>query len=315
MDSAENFQVIEMHMLKKYMFFPLAGLGTFTVNTILYPISLIRTRLVMQHGNNLYTGMIHCARTILIKEGWKGLYNGFFVKSIQLFSGMAYVGTYETIRFKLADFDFNPHTRSFIAGGFASAVGQTLVVPVDVVSQHMMIINNKDTSVGSLSSIKLTNSELKTPLSRFIGVCSHIRHEYGIRGFYKGYAISMITFIPNSALWWGFYNLYCDKLSNSLSFLEIPRLLIQVVSAPLAGSSAALIMNPIDCIRMRIQVKNCKFLKTVSVLWREDRWFMFHKGLSARLTQSITYSFWIILFYEPIKYFCLKEDFKKTIKI
>ena len=87
MDTGDNFRVIELHMLKAYMFFPLAGMGTFTVNTVLYPISLIRTRLVMQHGNHLYTGMIHGARSIIANEGWKGLYNGFFVKSIQLFSG------------------------------------------------------------------------------------------------------------------------------------------------------------------------------------------------------------------------------------
>lgn len=84
----DNFQVIEFHMLKPAMFIPLAGLGSFTVNTVLYPISLIRTRLVMQHGNNLYTGMVHGAKSIIAKEGWKGLYNGFFVKSIQLFSGL-----------------------------------------------------------------------------------------------------------------------------------------------------------------------------------------------------------------------------------
>ena len=87
---SDQFQVIEFHMLKTLMFLPLAGLGAFTVNTLLYPISLIRTRLVMQHGNNLYTGMIHGAKSIVEKEGWRGLYNGFFVKSIQLFSGVLY---------------------------------------------------------------------------------------------------------------------------------------------------------------------------------------------------------------------------------
>ena len=124
---------------------------------------------------------------------------------------MAYVGTYEGVRLKLGEFGLHPNLRSFIAGGLASAVGQTLVVPVDVISQHMMIINNKDTSIGNLSSIRLSKSELKTPFSRFLGVCAHISHDHGIRGFYKGYAVSMITFVPNSALWWGFYNFYCGN--------------------------------------------------------------------------------------------------------
>jgi len=228
---------------------------------------------------------------------------------------MAYVGTYEAVRLKLKDFNLSPNTRSFIAGGLASAVGQTLVVPVDVVSQHLMIINNKDFSVANLSSIRLSKSELKTPLSRFVGVCSYITREYGIRGFYKGYSISMITFIPNSALWWGFYNFYCDQLSYLTNSFSVPRLLIQVLSAPLAGSSAALIINPIDCTRLRIQVRNTMLLTTIKDLWAEEGWHIFSKGLSARLTQSISYSFWIILFYEPIKFLCLKTEYKKSVTI
>lgn len=30
----------------------------------------------------------------------------------------------------------------------------------------------------------------------------------GFRGFYRGYFASLTTYVPNSALWWGFYQLY-----------------------------------------------------------------------------------------------------------
>jgi hypothetical protein len=30
----------------------------------------------------------------------------------------------------------------------------------------------------------------------------------GVRGFYRGYVASLCTYVPNSALWWAFYDLY-----------------------------------------------------------------------------------------------------------
>lgn len=33
----------------------------------------------------------------------------------------------------------------------------------------------------------------------------------GFRGFYRGYFASLTTYVPNSALWWGFYQVYQGK--------------------------------------------------------------------------------------------------------
>lgn len=30
----------------------------------------------------------------------------------------------------------------------------------------------------------------------------------GIKGFYRGYWASLSAYVPNSALWWGFYHFY-----------------------------------------------------------------------------------------------------------
>jgi len=54
---------------------------------------------------------------------------------------MAYVTVYEGTRVALAERNVESKAiKSFIAGGCASVASQTFVVPIDVVSQHMMLI-------------------------------------------------------------------------------------------------------------------------------------------------------------------------------
>lgn len=79
-----------------------------------------------------------------------GLYRGFWVSSAQVLSGAAYIGAYEQTRYMTAPYLQQwPEIRSMVAGGVASVFGQTIIVPFDVVSQHLMMLglsisNNAD---------------------------------------------------------------------------------------------------------------------------------------------------------------------------
>lgn len=53
---------------------------------------------------------------------------------------MFYISAYEGIRHNLKQRDVDSRMRAFVAGGVASIVGQTIIVPFDVVSQHMMML-------------------------------------------------------------------------------------------------------------------------------------------------------------------------------
>ncbi|VDP94974.1 unnamed protein product [Echinostoma caproni] len=78
-------------MLKKRVFVPLSGLGSFTVQTLLYPLVLLRIRLQLQEGVQVYRGLIHATSCIIREEGFRGLYNGYFVKSAQIVSGKCFL--------------------------------------------------------------------------------------------------------------------------------------------------------------------------------------------------------------------------------
>lgn len=93
--------------------------------------------------------MLDAANQIYRTEGISGLYRGFWVSSAQVLSGAAYICAYERTRYMTAPYLQEwPEIRSMVAGGVGSVFGQTIIVPFDVVGQHLMMLglstNSKD---------------------------------------------------------------------------------------------------------------------------------------------------------------------------
>jgi len=99
-----------------------------------------------------HLGMIDAWSKIYRFEGASGLYRGFWVSTFQIVSGVFYISTYEGVRHVLTRYDADTRVKSLIAGGCASLVGQTIVVPFDVLSQHLMVLGvvncRKENKVG-----------------------------------------------------------------------------------------------------------------------------------------------------------------------
>merc|ERR1719187_1443232 len=132
--------VIEWEMLDKKKFFPLSMMSSFTIRCFLYPLTLIRTRLQIQNQHAQYKGTFDAYKQISRTEGFRGLYRGFWISCFQVVSGVCYVSTYEGVRHTL---DINGikdlRIKALVGGSCASLVGQTVIVPFDVISQHLMV--------------------------------------------------------------------------------------------------------------------------------------------------------------------------------
>lgn len=65
--------------------------------------------------------------------------------------GVFYISTYEGVRHVLNKKNINSNVRALVAGGAASLVGQTIIVPFDVLSQHLMMmgVNGKEEKVSN----------------------------------------------------------------------------------------------------------------------------------------------------------------------
>jgi hypothetical protein len=60
-------------------------------------------------------------------------------------------------------------------------------------------------------AIHVPPEALATRFGAFKTIVATIKKRHGLSGFYRGYWISICTYAPNSALWWGFYHYYVGE--------------------------------------------------------------------------------------------------------
>ena len=88
---------IQWEMIDKSRYFPLTIINMLTVRSVLYPLTLVRTRLQVQTRGSLYTGTFNALKTVIKYEGFSSLYKGFVVNSFQLIPHVLYITSYEVI--------------------------------------------------------------------------------------------------------------------------------------------------------------------------------------------------------------------------
>lgn len=82
---------------------------------------------------------------VIAFTGVGGLYKGFWMSAFQLVSGIFYITTYENVRHFLQQRGVkDSRVRALAGGACASLVGQTIIVPFDVISQHMMVLGQAE---------------------------------------------------------------------------------------------------------------------------------------------------------------------------
>ena len=245
----ETGQMIEWEHLDKAKFLTLGPLLAVGVRGAVYPFSLIKTRLFMQDKRSIYNGTWDAFKKILRYEGVKGLYKGFGVSLYGILSGQMYIVTYELTRSHLHG--YRTEVKGLIAGGVATLVAQTVTVPIDIISQHRMM-------AGQVQQWKKGCEDIPKPrLPSAYNIAKKIARTEGPRGFFKGYTLSLLTYAPNSALWWSFYSGGFQKAAEMGLLETLPLPLVQVFVGICSATVAATITNPADIIRTRYQVSAC----------------------------------------------------------
>ncbi|KRX75244.1 Solute carrier family 25 member 44, partial [Trichinella sp. T6] len=323
---SKGFQVIEWHMLDVAKYLRLNTASSFTIRTLTYPLTVVKTRMQVEPSIYAEMGTLGTFRHILANEGSRALYRGFLPNSLQMTSVMTYLMLYEKIREKLAKHDVaNSHLRAFIAGAGATAGAQLILVPLDVVSQHMMVshILSKKHPVSVDASILKSPLNLsekykdaKGPLSYFI--CKEIYKRDGIiRGFYRGYFASLLCYAPSSAVFWSTYHALSDYICKKVD--SVPQIVVTGVSATVASLTATVLTHSLDVFRtnlqierlatdMKLGVRGTKWRETMSNLWQKERFGIFTMGLTAR---SGSRSVWRLSFFSAVK--PLQVDLSTTV--
>jgi solute carrier family 25, member 44 len=173
----------------------------------------VRTRLQVQKGNTFYSGTLNAFRTIIRLEGFSALYKGYLVQGFQLLPLALYITSFELLRKKIDDnLTKNVYAKGFIAGGGSSIIAQTFSVPMDIVSQHMMLDGQKAAKnvaiKGDYERIIVPDNVRKVSSLRVLQyITKEVYNAEGLKGFYRGYFLSTLLMSSNSALWWSFYYL------------------------------------------------------------------------------------------------------------
>ncbi|KAL7857726.1 hypothetical protein AOLI_G00178280 [Acnodon oligacanthus] len=314
MQQKRNIRIIEWEDLDKRKFYSLGVFMTLTTRATVYPFTLIRTRLQVQKGKSLYNGTFDAFCKILKVEGVRGLYRGFMVNTFTLISGQAYITTYELVRKYVSHYSSSNTFKSLVAGGSASLVAQSITVPIDVVSQQLMMQGQGEhlTRFKLKPKIVMATSKNNMTFGQTKDIVVQIFAADGFRGFYRGYVASLLTYIPNSALWWPFYHFYAEQMSR-LAPSNCPHLLLQAVAGPMAAATASTITNPMDVVRARVQVEGrSSVIETFKQLLAEEGMWGLTKGLSARIISSTPTSILIVVGYETLKRLSLRPELVHT---
>lgn len=168
-------------------------------------------------------------------EGFTALYKGYLVQGFQLLPLALYITSFELLRKKIdKNITKNVYIKGFIGGGGASIIAQTFSVPMDIISQHMMLDGQKTNSKiikskNQIERIIIPDNVRKVSSFKILQyLIKEIYKTEGLKGFYRGYILSTFLMSSNSALWWSFYYLIQGFLFLFFFFIYILNLIVIV---------------------------------------------------------------------------------------
>jgi len=184
--------------------------------------------------------------------------------------------------------------KAFVGGGLASVVGQTIIVPFDVIGQHLMIIGQKaDTKTETTKpscgvnplAIRVEGRSKAQIVSDIVGT---IYARDGLKGYYRGYGTSLCTYVPSSASWWTFYHFFQDLYMAVLPTpLALPHTALQCMAAMSSGCASCFITNPLDLVSILVyDVYMIQDIHSGSFLHRSELVYKCSGGHCKRLFSS-----------------------------
>ncbi|MQM02099.1 hypothetical protein Taro_034861 [Colocasia esculenta] len=275
---------IDWEMLDKSRFFVLGAALFSGVSAALYPVVVLKTRLQVSPTP---LSSLRTASSIFRLEGPRGFYRGFGTSLTGTVPARAlYMAALEvtkstvggaTVRFGVPE-PAAAAVANAAAGVSAAVAAQVVWTPIDVVSQRLMVQGS-----GGGGATRYRNG---------IDAFRKILMADGLRGLYRGFGMSILTYAPSNAVWWASYSLSqrtiwggigyylcrnggCDtsngnntsgdsngaseRSNNSASNVALTPgckavVAVQAASAAVAGGMAALVTMPLDTIKTRMQV-------------------------------------------------------------
>lgn len=296
---------VNWEMLDKSRFFVLGAALLSGVSAALNPAVVVKTHLQVAPPPAAATAT---AAAILRRDGLRGFYRGFGASLAGTVPARAlYMAALEATKSSVGSAAVRlgvsepaaSAAASAAAGVSAAVAAQVVWTPVDVISQRLMV---------------------QTPAAcRYRGGADAFRKILladGVRGLYRGFGLSILTYAPSNAVWWSSYAVAqrflwravgADRSEGCASLVAV-----QGASAALAGGAAALVTMPLDTVKTRLQVMEADAARptlgsTVRGLLREGGWAACYRGLGPRWGSMSLSAATMVTTYEFLKRLSAKE--------
>eukprot|EP00750_Incisomonas_marina_P001853 INCI11724.1.p1 GENE.INCI11724.1~~INCI11724.1.p1 ORF type:complete len:340 (-),score=60.00 INCI11724.1:105-1124(-) len=271
--------------------------------TFTYPMDTCKARIMVQKKAAPGTVVVSQAlrkeiSTIVRKEGFGGFYRGFtfaFFGSIP--AGMLYFTFYEFARDTLERHGASSAVTALVGGFFAEALSCVLWVPLDVLKERMQTqtVLAKQLYEGHSDVPNPARSGAPVTYQSSVVFARDIWRSEGFVGLYKGYGATLFSFGPFSALYFLFYEQAKDigmKIDGVKEEKHLNRpTLVFGASGVAAGAAAAFLTNPLDIVKVRVQVerRGAKvygyrgMFDGLSKLFAEGNWRGLFRGAGTRM--------------------------------
>ncbi|KAG5839857.1 mitochondrial glutamate carrier 1 isoform X1 [Anguilla rostrata] len=224
--------------------------------TCVFPIDLAKTRLQnQQNGSRLYTSMSDCLIKTIRSEGYFGMYRGAAVN-------LTLVTPEKAIKLAANDF-FRHHfskdgqkltlLKEMLAGCGAGTCQVIVTTPMEMLKIQLQdagrIAAQRKLMPEAVSSGPAAPVEMKSPTA--MQLTRDLLRSKGIAGLYKGLGATLLRDVPFSIIYFPlFANL--NNLGRRGSEGNAP-FYVSFASGCIAGSTAAVAVNPVDVIKTRLQ--------------------------------------------------------------
>uniref|UniRef100_A0A8C7Y3S7 Mitochondrial glutamate carrier 1 n=1 Tax=Oryzias sinensis TaxID=183150 RepID=A0A8C7Y3S7_9TELE len=224
--------------------------------TCVFPIDLAKTRLQnQQNGSRLYTSMSDCLIKTIRSEGYFGMYRGAAVN-------LTLVTPEKAIKLAANDF-FRQHlskdgkltlVKEMLAGCGAGTCQVIVTTPMEMLKIQLQDAGRIGKTKRNTLFSHLMEKERPHVRSYNISILKQLLREKGIAGLYKGLGATLLRDVPFSII---YFPLFANLNNLGKKDVDGPApFYVSFISGCLAGSTAAVAVNPVDVIKTRLQSLN-----------------------------------------------------------
>ncbi|XP_011497783.1 PREDICTED: mitochondrial glutamate carrier 1 [Ceratosolen solmsi marchali] len=226
--------------------------------SVIFPLDLVKTRLQNQvagpGGEKLYSSMFDCFKKTYKAEGYLGMYKGSAVNILLITPEKAIKLTAnDTFRYYLSSDSSKPLSlvREMLAGGSAGACQIIITTPMELLKIQMQDAGRLTAATANTAkNAKVLISKKASALS----LAHELWKKKGILGLYQGTGATALRDITFSIIYFPLFarlNNLGPKRSDGSSVFWC-----SFLSGCVAGSTAAITVNPFDVIKTRLQAIN-----------------------------------------------------------